>query len=486
MSLAQRSVRSTTYTIGASAITTVVQFLRSILLARLLAPEIFGIYMFASTIILISRAIPLFGTSSGLIHRAQESEGEIALRVHFTISLITNFIWGIGITILVLFFIPQDRWVIILVILLTQIFDNLTQTSKTLLIKRIVFRRIAFIDTATIIIGSVVAVTLAILGAGIWSLVATDVVSAFIGVIGYIVYRPVWKPTLGWSPSVARYLLDFGKRTFIAVFTGQILDYIDNMWTEIFLGDKALGFYSKAYSFSTYPRKILATPLIAVTSGTYAELKDQPKRLSQSFFRVNAFLIRGGFLISGLLVIIAPEFIRILLGVKWLPMLNTFRLLLIFAMLDPVKLTISSLFIAIGVPEIVSRIRLMQLGVMVAGLFLFGKIWGIEGVAIAVTVMTSVGVILLLFFAKNYVNFSIWKLFAVPSIGLITGIIVARVAIMIPGVLGSPWRTGSVKAIVFCALFTLVIAIMERKHINIIIDMVSYIFPRWARSRNEN
>lgn len=481
MSLAQRSLRSSTYTISASAIQTVVQFIRSVFLARILAPEIFGIYAYASAIILMTHTLPIFGMTSGLLHRAEESEGEIALRVHFTLSLITNSIWGVLIFIIGYIFIsPEKRWVLY-AILITQIIDNLVQTSKTLLIKRVVFRRIALIDTLNIILGAVIAILLARAGAGVWSLVSTDITAASLGIIGYVLYKPPWRIKLDWSKQVAHYLLNFGKRTFLAAFISQILDHIDNLWTGIFLGNNALGFYSRAYTFSTYPRKILAAPLNSVTAGTYAELKGQIKKLSQSFFRVNAFLIRSGFFLSGLLVLIAPEFIRIFLGEKWLPMLNVFRLLLIFSMLDPIKVTLSNLFIAIGFPEIVARIRLIQLGIMIIGIFVFGFLWNIEGVAIAVNLMAVIGIALLLLKAKRFVNYSIFQLFTMPSIGLIFGIVISRLAILIPGILGSPWRTGTVKGIVFCLIYSIILVLFERKHLQLVLGMASLLLPKGSK-----
>src|SRR4030042_519374 len=94
MSIAQRSIRSSLYTLTASGFNTIIQLFRSILLARLIAPEIFGIYSFATSFVLVTSTLPNFGMSSALLHRAPESEGEEALRVHFTILLAFNFIWA--------------------------------------------------------------------------------------------------------------------------------------------------------------------------------------------------------------------------------------------------------------------------------------------------------------------------------------------------------------------------------------------------------
>jgi O-antigen/teichoic acid export membrane protein len=224
-----------------------------------------------------------------------------------------------------------------------------------------------------------------------------------------------------------------------------------------------MAYYSRAYRFAGYPRMILATPINLVAGGTYAELKEDKVRLSKAFFRTNAFLVRTGFLLAGIFALTAPEFILLALGPRWLPMLEAFRLMLIFTMFDPMKRTIADLFIAVGRPEKIVRARIVQLVVMAVGLYLLAPIFGIVGVALAVDIMLVVGISLLVWQARAYVTFSVRQLFLVPGLTLAAGLIVGRAAIMLPGVAGSPWRTGPVKAIVFLVVYGLLLFLMERK-----------------------
>jgi len=258
---------------------------------------------------------------------------------------------------------------------------------------------------------------------------------------------------------------------------GQVTDNIDNLWTGHFLGSAPLGFYSRAYTFSVYPRKILANPINSVASGTYAELKDQKKQLSQAFFRTSALLVRSGFLMAGLFALIAPEFINLVIGREWLPMLTAFRLMLLFSLLDPIRLIVASLFIAVGKPEKVFWARLAQLGVLIIGLFIFGNLWSISGVAIAVNLMILSGIIILLWQSRKYVSFSILRLFGAPTVALLVGLALGRLAIEIPGVLGSYWRTGGVKAVVFCGIYSLVLFIFERNELPMIVRYLKLILP---------
>ncbi len=482
MGVAKRTIDSTAYNITASIIQTVIQFARQIILVRLLAPATFGIYAYAFSWIVATRAIGQFGLGSGLLHRARESEGEIALRTHFTLSLVFSLLWLAGLCILGPLLIPSkmptETVVVLWVLAGADFVDQITLTARTVLVRRIAFRRIALMDVGTTVFATVAAIVLALKGFGVWSLVATDLVGAAVLVLGYYVYRPIWRPRFGWSRDVARYLLGFGRKTFLAGLLLQALDRVDDLWTGVFLGETSLGFYSRAYRFATYPRAILASPLNSVASGTYAELKDRPKALSQAFFRINALLVRSGFLLAGLLALIAPEFIRIVMGAEWLPMLSAFRLMLVFTLLDPIKGTVASLFVAVGYPEKTVRARSVQLLVLVVGLFALGPLWGIAGVALAVDLMLVVGIALLLWQSRVYVQFSVRRLFAVPAVGLVLGMIGARAAILIPGVIGSPWRTGAVKAIVYIAIYGLVLLLLERDLIPMLWHILRQLLPR--------
>jgi lipopolysaccharide exporter len=477
VSIAHRSIRSSFYTLGASGLNTVVQLIRSILLARLIAPEIFGIYSFAASFVLLTSTIPNFGMSSALLHRTPESEGDEPLRVHFTISLFFNIVWAIAIAIIGALIFPQENLWVLWVFLATQFADNLVVTSRTLLVRRVILNRIAIVDTLSIVLSTLSALILAWRGFGIQGLISTDIIAAIVAILGYLVIRPPWKVRFGWSQTIARYLLGFGFRTFFGSLVGQTLDYIDNLWTGKFLGDSALGYYSRAYTFSSYPRKILANPINSVASGTYAELKENPKQLSQAFFRTNALLVRIGFFMAGLLALIAPEFIHLVIGEQWLPMLNAFRLMLLFTMLDPIRLTLASLFVAVGKPEKVLWARLVQLVIMIIGLFTFGSLWGISGVAVAVNLMIFAGVVILLWQARAYVQFSVLRLFGAPTLALALGLVIARLAIEIPGILGSYWLTGAVKAVVFGVVYTSTIIIFEHNELPILINYAKVIFP---------
>jgi O-antigen/teichoic acid export membrane protein len=228
------------------------------------------------------------------------------------------------------------RFVMFVIILVTM-GQQLTQTPNLIFQKRVIHQRLALIEIVIAVTTTIVSLFLAWNGYILWALLSINIITLLIHIIMLYMWKPIWRPRFLWLQPTVNYFLRFGRRHFSAVMLIRILDLIDDIWTSIFLGHEALGLYSRAYTFATYPRQVLALPVNQVTGGTYAELKEDRHRLSQAFFHVNALLIRTGFLIGGVLVLIAPEFIRLLLGEKWMPMLTTYQLMIFLLYLIPSK-----------------------------------------------------------------------------------------------------------------------------------------------------
>jgi len=479
-SLAQRTVVSIGWNFAGNAMQIGIGLGRSILLARLLAVETFGAYAWAHSVVALSAALPNFGLGSAFMHRAPETEDEDqAASVHFTLQLMLTLAWAIVLILSAVIFVKDDarRMALIWMTFIT-VGKRFASTPRLILMRRVIHRRLTLIQIMDTALSSVIALVLAWQGVSLWALLATDVVTFLVLIIGLYVWCPVWHPRLAWQPHVMRHFISFGSRNFIAGTLQYALDRVDDLWVGSYLGNTAMGLYSRAYTFALYPRRFLAAPIQSVSSGAYAELKEDRKRLSQVFYRTNALLIRTSFLFGGILALIAPEFIRLLLGERWLPMLNTFRLMLVYTLLDPFKLTIADVFIAVGKPEKIAFTRAVQLFAMGVGLFVLGSWVGIAGVAVAVDMMLLVGIVILLWQARAYVDYSLKKLFLIPLLSLIVSLGLALLAVEIPLFQGSDWHTGFGKVVVFLVTYCGILALLEFRNFLMLIDFLSSLLHR--------
>ncbi len=427
-SLTYRSVKSVTFQSISSLGRILISFIRTTILARLLPIEVFGVYAFAKSVVILTGEFANFGFGDAFLYQNEETQNEeTAADIHFTIKLIFSSAWICILLVVVHIFSPRDYKTALLVLSGVFYLVFLSETPQIILTRRVEHRRLAVLELLTSILITVVALFLAFRGATLWALLSMDISRAILWVFGLYIWKPVWIPKLRWVKSTIKYYLNFGWINFIAHVLLQSLDRIDDLWTNIWLGTQQLGFYSRAYTFATYPRRVLSKSIELVSIGTFSELKDNRENLSRAFYISNAFLIRVGFCIAGALSLVAPEFIRLVLGDKWLPMLNAFQLMIVFTLLDPIKVTIANLFVAVGQPNKVVKARAIQLGVMIIGLFALGPILDISGVALTMDIMLVVGISILFHWAKRIVDFSIKTLFLIPILGVIIGLFISNI-----------------------------------------------------------
>jgi O-antigen/teichoic acid export membrane protein len=465
-SLARRSLTSLTWNTFASLVTLPVSFTQTVLLARLLPVEYFGIFGGLTAIINLSYPVFEFGLSAAALHRAPETEDEEkAIAIFFTLRLILSSLWAMLLTIFAWLALDGQRRTVFLVMTAAAWAMYTSVAGQVLLIRRVQHRRLAIGDILQTVVVFVVTLLIAYLTGSIYALVIAPAVQALINWILFFIYRPVWRPRLLWEAAAVRYFLSFGWKVMGGVTISVALDYLDDLWTAVFLGDRALGYYSRAYRFATYPRLILSEPVNSVSTGMYAELKFDRPRLSQAFYQVNALLLRSGFLMAGWLTLIAPQFIRLFLGDKWLPMLEAFRLMLLYAMLSPIRNTVSNVLIAVGKPEQASLSRLAQLIALVIGLFALGPSLGIQGVALAVDFMLVVGLVSLFIYVRWYVDFSLKRLFVVPGVALAIGLVAGTLSTHVVGLPSSDWWRLIIQSIVYFIVYSALLFALEGKEL---------------------
>jgi lipopolysaccharide exporter len=481
--LARRSVHSVKWNVISNVLQIIISFIQTVLLARLLPIETFGVYSGAIAVTTVLGGISNFGLGGAFLYRCQETEDlEQTAAVHFTLQIVINLIWTVLMIAGGFLFIRSnaDGYLqAFMVLTLCKTAANFANTPRFILSRSVKFKRIAVINITTVFLTLIVSLILAKLNQPLWALMATNIVGFLTDYALLYLWKPVWKPRLLWIGSTVKYFLDFGSKQVVSRFLSDALDKTDDIWTKTFLGSIPMGFYSKAYSFALYPAKIISDPVSTVSTSTYAEIAGVREKLSDAFHRTNAFLIRSGFFLVGILIVIAPEFIRIFIGERWMPMMPTFRLMLPFTLFDPMKQTMDNLFVAVGRPEINMKIRIVQLSVMVAGLFIFGNLWGISGVALAVDIMMVVGIVMILHRATAFVDFSLKKFFIFPSIGLILGSIAAF--IFENRFIGqfSDIVSGLIKIILFTVLYFGILLLFDWKEIVLVIKMAEkYLFSK--------
>lgn len=423
--IASKAIRGSAWSIGASAITIASGFVRSVLLARLLAPEDFGAVALALVFANMGNVMTAFGFNAALVqHKGEITE---AASTHFMMKIAMAagvLLLGVAVApILHRLYPDQPQLVpILLVILALRIIGAANSTPEVLLQRRMEFRRLMALSVASSLAMTMVAPLLAWTGCGLWSLVIGEQgIGIIISALGLWTVHRVWEAQTRFDRGIAKHFFRFGLFMMMNHQLSYWLDKFDEFWTGTTLGDAALGFYSRAYEFAGYPRRVVAKPLQDVFFATYARLQDDRLQLSKAYYRVNSLVVRIGFLFSLAFVLVAPEFVGLFLGRNWLPMVLPLQLMIVYTLFDPLVVTAGRLATAVGHPEILTKINVIQLLIFIPLVIGLAHHRGIEGVAIAADVMLFIGVALIMRQMRRFVDFSLHRMFGIPALALLLG-----------------------------------------------------------------
>lgn len=466
-SIAAQAISGSFYSIGASFITWTLGAIRLILLTRLLLPAEVGVFVQAMVFITLAARFYDFGLNMAVIHRQDEDPALLPTFLTLRVVLI-----AVSLGILAALSPAIGHWyshmpmltAVLLALIAAEVIQGLNTVQMAVLDKELAFRRIAIANVVSSIAMTIVAPLMAWQGMGVWALVGEQASGYMARFVVIWTGSDAWRARFGWNSWMARWLMHFGGTVWLGGNLNYVLDRFDDFWVGGTLGAQPLGYYGRAYEFARYSRRVAANPILAVFRPTYARLQDDRQRLSRAFFRSTSVIIRVGGLFSLLFILTAPEFIPLILGEHWLPMLRTFQLLIVYTFLDPVSLSASHLLNATGHPNTVLRIRVAQVVLFVPLVIFASKGYGIEGVAVAADIMVLFGAVLLFHQTRRIVDYSQKALWLWPIVAsLVTGAVILALTPIWQDL--SPWITMFTKIVLITALYASILWLTEREQL---------------------
>lgn len=422
MELTDRAIKGTFIVAGSTYLVDLISFLRSIVLARLLVPEYFGIVALASFFFNLIRQLKEFNLDSALIYKPNATDDDFS--THFVLklllALLTLLVIVIFSPVLTRFYGP-DITKIILIFAFFSIFQEVAATPRVVLEKELLFSRVAIINIVKEIIRTIVPIWMVFLGFGLWSLVAMAALDMAIPFFGFLVTK-TWRISLRFNKKIAVWFLKYSSYMWISGLCITLMYEFDDFLVGVMVGMVALGLYSKAYDFSKLPTQLVTHIVNRVSLPLYSKLKDNKLELSGAFNNFLYFIFRLTLPLALVLFIIAPEFVYFFLGSKWSGAILLLRLLIIYSVLRSIQDDCSALFYGVGKPKIITTISLIQAVMMVVLAPVFVYFYKVNGAAIFVDLMTIIGIILIYKNISAFVDVEYRKNFLAPILSALLGL----------------------------------------------------------------
>jgi PST family polysaccharide transporter len=371
------------------------QLLVLLILARILAPEDFGVVAAALIVVGFSLIFSQLGVGPALVQRAALEEKHI--RTGFTLSLL----FGVGLTGLIwmlapaisLFFRIETLTSVVQVMSFVFLFQAVATVGEALLQRELRFRSLGIIEMLALGGFGVVGITLALLKLGVWALVAAHLVQALLKAALILRVEPHPKRLL-LDRKAVRDLMVFGGGFTIARVGNYLSGQADNLVVGRFLGAEALGLYSRAYYLMSVPASLFGQVLDRVLFPAMAKVQHDKRRLGLAFKRGIAITALTILPLSVALLLLAPELIRVLLGPKWSEAIVPFQILVIGMLFRASYKLSDSLARATG--AVYRRAwRQILFAILVAIGAYLGQKWGLAGVALGVMLAITVNFMLM-------------------------------------------------------------------------------------------
>ncbi len=386
-------------------------FLRAtilILLARSIGAAEFGVIAAATVLINIAEKLSQIGVARVLVQRLTLTDEDV--KSAFAISLYT------GLAATVMIFLSAQLWSslfridglapFVQFLAFTLLLKNVATIPAALLQRDRRFKAMGMVELGSYVFGfGLVALPLAQLGFGTWSLAIAQMVQVTSRTVALFMMRRT-AMRLWPSRSSASGLLNVGSGFSAGQVGNFVATQVDYLIVGRWLGAEALGFYNRAYQFLMLPTQLFGAAVSMVLFPSVASIQDHPDRIARAYLRALGVIAMITLPVSGVMIILAPELIRFLLGKEWIEMIVPFQILITTLLFRTSYKISDAVTLAMGSMYQRAWRQWIYAGAVAAGA-LVGTRWGIAGVAIGVGAAVVLNFLLMLQLAQRVTSLTI-------------------------------------------------------------------------------
>lgn len=341
-------------------------FVVSIVLARLLLPEQFGLIAMLGIFVGLGTSLLESGLGQSLIRTTNPDLEDYSTVFYFNLvgSFIVYFIIFFCAPYIALFYSqPQlesiTRWYCLIFIT-----NALSSIHYTRLTKLMLFKKELTITIPSLILSSIVGITMAYSGYGVWSLVASGLTQS-LAVAVQMWIRSDWRPVFGFNKDKFKYHFHYGYKLTLS---GMLDTIFTNAYVIIigkYFAPAQVGFYNRADTLKQLPVSNISNVLNKVTFPLFAEVKDDDARLKDIYRKIMQMVL---FFVAPILLIMAalgePLF-RFLFTEKWLPAVPYFQILCWAGILYPIHAYNLNILKVKGRSDLFLKLEIIKKGMII-------------------------------------------------------------------------------------------------------------------------
>ncbi len=435
-----------------------IAFIASIFLSRLLEPEDFGLVAMVSVVIGMAQIFTDIGLGGALVQRRR------VLPVHYSSVFYFNITLAILLTSATFFSAPliadfyHDDRLEPLTHILSFLFviNALSSVQTTKLRKELNFTLLTQVGIISGLISGVIGVSMALYGAGVWSLVIMSMSS---GVIYNVLLWSAsgWTPSLQFSFKALRQLWGYGSRMFIAVVIDTFVSRLDVLFIGRLSGPAVLGLFQRATGLKMMVIRYTSGPLIPVLFSVLTKIQNDIHQFQNIIIKAFGIVNFVVFLLLGGMYLVSEELIVILFSEKWLPSAEYLKIMLLSGFEVPVGAVLITVLSSRGDSKAFLRLEIYKRSLFVLNLSLIFLI-GIKGYLYGLLLVSILGIAMDIVFASREIKLPMYA-FVKPLISQMTISVAVVICVIIAA---QSMEMSNIASLLFKgALFTLLYILLS-------------------------
>ncbi len=323
----------------------VLQLVIQMVLSRLLTPKDYGVVAIMQVFIVFFAMLIEAGMGPAIIQNKTLTDEDN--RVLFNFSAV----FAIGIAVLFGLFGYLLSWIygnpiyqtLTWIQAISVLFNGLNIVPTALLNKEKQFKLVNISIVSGNLVAGIVGVTLAFLGAGVYALITSAIISA---VVNFSLNRFFTKISFNrsWNTRALKQIWNFSKNQFGFNFINYFSRNSDNILIGKFMGAAPLANYNKAYQLLLLPNSLFLGVVNPVLQPVLSEFQDEPEKIKEVYYKIIHLLALLGMSLSVFLSLMSKQIIFFMFGTQWQMAVFPFAVLALTVWIQLTVSTTGSIF----------------------------------------------------------------------------------------------------------------------------------------------
>lgn len=368
----------------------IVTFVVSIILARKLDPETYGLIALVTVFTSILQVFVDSGLANSLIQKRDSDDIDFSSVFYFNVVVCVVLYLAMYFLapVIAIFYEMPGLTPVIRVLSLSLIISGVKNIQQAYVSKHMLFQRFFWSSLVGTISSAVTGIVMAYMGYGIWALVGQYLVNLLLAtVVLWLTVR--WRPKLVFSWSRLKGLLSFGWKLLVSSLIDNLYNNIRQLIIGKMYSSDDLAFYNQGKKFPDVIVSNLGTSIDSILLPTMSNVQDNTEKvklLTRKSVRLGTYLMAP--LMIGLACVAEP-LITVVLTEKWLPSTFFMQMFCLVFILQPMHTANLNAIKAIGRSDVFLVFDIIKR--IISFTVLFISIWfGVKIIALSMLVSTVI------------------------------------------------------------------------------------------------